>query len=114
VKGPARRHAAWAGRATSHADHIKEAAIKASTPTDTKYPGCAGTPALRQGDLAKMKRDHGLEYTAVADLVTSGGSRSSFNAMLATRRSTPRRGDHPALYWVSDPRDGAVRRRHAA
>ena len=43
-------------------DHIKEAAIAAIRNNETKDTAVAGTPALRQAIVAKMKRDHGLEY----------------------------------------------------
>src|SRR5476651_941953 len=54
-------------------DHIKEAAIAAIRNNDTKYTAVAGTPALRQAIVAKMKRDHGLEYKPSQTVVTSGG-----------------------------------------
>ena len=83
-------------------DHIKEAAIKAIRENDTKYTAVAGTPALRQAICAKMKRDHGLDYTPAQTVVTSGGKQIIFNAMLATLNA----GDEvivPAPYWVSYP-----------
>ena len=83
-------------------DHIKEAAIKAIHANDTKYTAVPGTPALRQAIVAKMKRDHGLDYKASQTVVTSGGKQIIFNAMLATLNP----GDEviiPAPYWVSYP-----------
>jgi aspartate aminotransferase len=83
-------------------DHIKEAAYKAIRENDTKYTAIAGTPALRQAICGKLKRDHGLEYTANQVVVSSGGKQVIFNAMLATLDA----GDEvvvPAPYWVSYP-----------
>ncbi len=83
-------------------DHIKEAAIQAIRNNDTKYTAVPGTPALRQAIVAKMKRDHGLEYKPSQTVVTSGGKQIIFNAMLATLNP----GDEvivPAPYWVSYP-----------
>ena len=83
-------------------DHIKEAAIKAIRDNDTKYTAVPGTPALRQAIVAKMKRDHGLDYKPSQTVVTSGGKQIIFNAMLATLNP----GDEviiPAPYWVSYP-----------
>src|SRR6185437_12780148 len=83
-------------------DHIKEAAIAAIRNNDTKYTAVAGTPALRQAIVAKMKRDHGLDYKPSQTVVTSGGKQIIFNAMLATLNP----GDEvivPAPYWVSYP-----------
>ncbi len=83
-------------------DHIKEAAIQAIRNNDTKYTAVPGTPALRQAIVAKMKRDHGLDYKPSQTVVTSGGKQIIFNAMLATLNP----GDEvivPAPYWVSYP-----------
>ena len=83
-------------------DHIKEAAIAAIRNNDTKYTAVPGTPALRQAIVAKMKRDHGLDYKPSQTVVTSGGKQIIFNAMLATLNP----GDEviiPAPYWVSYP-----------
>ena len=65
-------------------EHIKEAAYKAIRENDTKYTAVPGTPALREAIVAKMKRDHGLEYKPSQTVVTSGGKQIIFNAMLAT------------------------------
>ena len=83
-------------------DHIKEAAIAAIRNNETKYTAVAGTPALRQAIVAKMRRDHGLDYKPSQSVVTSGGKQIIFNAMLATLNP----GDEviiPAPYWVSYP-----------
>lgn len=83
-------------------DHIKEAAIQAIRNNDTKYTAVPGTPVLRQAIVAKMKRDHGLDYKPSQTVVTSGGKQIIFNAMLATLNP----GDEviiPAPYWVSYP-----------
>ena len=83
-------------------DHIKEAAIAAIRNNETKYTAVPGTPALRQAIVAKLKRDHGLEYKPSQTVVTSGGKQIIFNAMLATLNP----GDEviiPAPYWVSYP-----------
>ena len=81
-------------------DHIKEAGIAAIRNNDTRYTAVPGTPALRQAIVAKMKRDHGLDYKPSQTVVTSGGKQIIFNAMLATLNP----GDEviiPAPYWVS-------------
>src|SRR6201999_66477 len=83
-------------------DHIKEAAIAAIRNNETKYTAVPGTPVLRQAIVAKMKRDHGLDYKPSQTVVTSGGKQIIFNAMLATLNP----GDEviiPAPYWVSYP-----------
>jgi len=83
-------------------EHIKDAAIAAIRGNDTKYTAVPGTPALRQAIVAKMKRDHGLDYKPAQTVVTSGGKQIIFNAMLATLNA----GDEviiPAPYWVSYP-----------
>jgi aspartate aminotransferase len=83
-------------------DHIKEAAYKAIRENDTRYTAVAGTPVLRQAICAKLKRDHGLDYTPGQVVVSSGGKQVIFNAMLATLNP----GDEvivPAPYWVSYP-----------
>ena len=83
-------------------DHIKEAAIAAIRNNDTKYTAVPGTPALRQAIVAKMKRDHGLDYKPSQTVVTSGGKQIIFSAMLVTLNA----GDEviiPAPYWVSYP-----------
>src|ERR1700738_5374529 len=83
-------------------DHIKEAGIAAIRNNETKYTAVPGTPALRQAIVAKMKRDHGLDYKPSQTVVTSGGKQIIFNAMLATLNP----GDEviiPAPYWVSYP-----------
>jgi aspartate aminotransferase len=83
-------------------DHIKEAAYKAIRENDTRYTAVGGTPTLRQAICAKLKRDHGLDYTPGQVLVANGGKQVIFNAMLATLNP----GDEvivPAPYWVSYP-----------
>jgi aspartate aminotransferase len=83
-------------------EHIKDAAIAAIRKGDTKYTANAGTLPLRQAICAKMKRDHGLEYTPAQTIVSTGGKQIIYNAMMATLSP----GDEviiPAPYWVSYP-----------
>ncbi len=83
-------------------DHIKAAAKAAIDAGQTKYTDVAGTPALRQAIVDKLKRDNDLEYTVEQISVGCGGKQNIFNALLATLDA----GDEviiPAPYWVSYP-----------
>lgn len=82
--------------------NIKDAAKAAIDRGETKYPGTAGIPALRDAIAAKFKRENGLEYSAAQTIVGTGGKNVIFNAFLTTLNP----GDEvviPAPYWVSYP-----------
>ena len=83
-------------------EHIKDAARVAMAKGYTKYAPVAGIAALRQAVCAKMKRDHGLDYTPAQITVGCGGKQTIYNALMATLNP----GDEviiPAPYWVSYP-----------
>jgi aspartate aminotransferase len=82
--------------------NIKDAAVAAITAGKTKYTAPDGIPELKQAVCAKMKRDHGLEYTPAQVSVGTGGKQTLYNALMATLND----GDEaiiPAPYWVSYP-----------
>ncbi len=81
-------------------EHIKEAAIKALREGKTKYTHVDGIPELKAAIIAKMKRDHGLEYKPGQVSVGTGGKQVLFNALMATINP----GDEvviPTPCWVS-------------
>ena len=83
-------------------EHIKDAARVAMAKGYTKYAPVAGIAPLRQAVCAKMKRDHGLDYTPAQITVGCGGKQTIYNALMATLNP----GDEviiPAPYWVSYP-----------
>ncbi|MGH6946802.1 MAG: pyridoxal phosphate-dependent aminotransferase, partial [Kiloniellales bacterium] len=83
-------------------DNIKRAAIAAIERGDTKYTDVDGTPELKRAVVAKMKRDHGLDYWPEQITVGTGGKQVLYNALMATVNP----GDEvivPAPYWVSYP-----------
>ena len=83
-------------------DNIKQAAIAAIEAGKTKYTAPDGIPELKQAICAKMKRDHGLDYTPKQVSVGTGGKQTLYNALMATLNP----GDEviiPAPYWVSYP-----------
>ncbi|MGH6947181.1 MAG: aminotransferase class I/II-fold pyridoxal phosphate-dependent enzyme, partial [Kiloniellales bacterium] len=83
-------------------DNIKRAAIAAIERGDTKYTDVDGTPELKRAIVAKMKRDHGLDYKPEQITVGTGGKQVLYNALMATVNP----GDEvivPAPYWVSYP-----------
>ncbi|MCG6901040.1 MAG: pyridoxal phosphate-dependent aminotransferase [Rhodobacter sp.] len=82
--------------------HIKDAAVAAIAAGKTKYTAPDGIPELKQAVCAKMKRDHGLDYTPAQVSVGTGGKQILYNALMATMNP----GDEvviPAPYWVSYP-----------
>ncbi|MFC3615673.1 pyridoxal phosphate-dependent aminotransferase [Lutimaribacter marinistellae] len=82
--------------------NIKHAAIAAITAGHTRYTPVDGIPKLKEAVVAKMKRDHGLDYTTAQVSVGSGGKQTLYNALMATLNP----GDEviiPAPYWVSYP-----------
>ena len=83
-------------------DHIKAAAQKAIDNNYSKYSPVAGYPDLRKAIVAKLKNEHGLDYTAAAISVSNGAKQCVCNAVLALVDD----GDEviiPAPYWVSYP-----------
>jgi aspartate aminotransferase len=83
-------------------DHIKQAAIQAIADGKTKYPPIAGTPALKDAIVTKLRRDNALEFSPDQVIVSNGAKQSLFNLMLALLNE----GDEviiPAPYWVSYP-----------
>ena len=83
-------------------DHIKAAAQKAIDNNYSKYSPVAGYPDLRKAIVAKLKNEHGLDYTAAEISVSNGAKQCVCNAVLALVDD----GDEviiPAPYWVSYP-----------
>ncbi len=83
-------------------DNIKEAAIKAIRDGQTKYTNVDGIPELKQAICAKFQRENGLTYKPSQVIVSPGGKKVIFNAMMATINP----GDEvviPTPYWVSYP-----------
>ncbi|MEO3478570.1 pyridoxal phosphate-dependent aminotransferase [Phaeobacter sp. CAU 1743] len=82
--------------------NIKDSAVAAIAAGKTKYTAPDGIPELKQAICAKMKRDHGLDYTPKQVSVGTGGKQTLYNALMATLNP----GDEviiPAPYWVSYP-----------
>ncbi len=82
--------------------NIKDAAVAAIAAGKTKYTAPDGIPELKEAICAKMKRDHGLDYSAAQVSVGTGGKQTLYNAFMATLNE----GDEvviPAPYWVSYP-----------
>lgn len=83
-------------------ENIKKAAIAAIEKGHTKYTAVDGIPELKDAIIAKLKRDHGLEYSRSQIIVSVGGKQAFYN--LAQAFFDP--GDEvivPAPYWVSYP-----------
>jgi aspartate aminotransferase len=83
-------------------ENIKVAAKEAIDRGETKYPGVAGIPKLREAIAAKFKRENGIDYAPDQTIVGTGGKNIIFNALLATVNH----GDEvlfAAPYWVSYP-----------
>ncbi len=82
--------------------NIKEAAKKAIDSGFTKYTPVGGTDELKDAIIAKMKKDHGLEYAREEISVACGAKHSLYNISQALLEE----GDEviiPAPYWVSYP-----------
>src|SRR6266545_3243764 len=82
--------------------NIKEAGKKAIDAGFTKYTPVGGTDDLKDAIIAKMKRDHSLEYTRDEISVACGAKHSLYNISQALIQE----GDEviiPAPYWVSYP-----------
>ncbi len=82
--------------------NIKEAAKKAIDAGFTKYTPVGGTDELKDAIIAKLKRDHGLEYTRDEISAACGAKHTLYNISQAFIQE----GDEviiPAPYWVSYP-----------
>ena len=82
--------------------NVKDAAIAAIERGETKYTDVAGTPTLRKAVCARLKADHGLDFSPEEILVATGGKQVIFDALLATIGP----GDEaiiPSPCWVSYP-----------
>ena len=83
-------------------EHIRQAAHKAIDKGETRYTAVAGTLALRQAIVAKLKRENGLDYEPRDVIVTCGAKHALFNALSVTVEA----GHEvivPAPFWVSYP-----------
>ncbi|RKX32649.1 MAG: pyridoxal phosphate-dependent aminotransferase [Candidatus Zixiibacteriota bacterium] len=81
---------------------IKNAGKKAIDDNFTKYTANDGIPELKAAIRARMKEDHGLEYSNKEVIVSSGAKHSLYNLMVAILN----RDEEviiPAPYWVSYP-----------
>jgi aspartate aminotransferase len=82
--------------------NIKEAGKKAIDAGFTKYMPVGGADDLKDAIIAKMKKDHGLEYSRDEISVACGAKHSLYNISQALIQE----GDEviiPAPYWVSYP-----------
>ena len=82
--------------------HICEAAKKAIDSGYTKYMPVGGVSELKDAIIAKMKRDHGLDYSRDEISVSCGAKHTLYNVSQALIQD----GDEvliPAPYWVSYP-----------
>lgn len=83
-------------------EHIMQAAIEAMRKGDTHYTNAAGTVAVRQAIIEKLKRDNQLEYGINEIVCGSGGKPLIFHAFAATLDVQDEVIIH-APYWVSYP-----------
>lgn len=82
--------------------NICEAGIKAIGAGFTRYMPVGGADDLKDAIIAKMKRDHGLEYTRDEISVACGAKHTLYNISQALIQE----GDEviiPGPYWVSYP-----------
>ena len=83
-------------------EYIRDAAKCALDEGATKYTPVAGTLALREQIVEKLRRDNGLTYDVSEIIVSNGAKHSLFNALSAIVNP----GDEvliPAPCWVSYP-----------
>ncbi len=83
-------------------EYIVDAAKRALDEGMTKYTPVAGTIALREQIVKKLKEDNGLDYSLAEIVVSNGAKHSLFNALSAIVNP----GDEvliPAPCWVSYP-----------
>ena len=81
---------------------IRDAAKNAIDSGFTRYMAVGGAPDLKDAIIAKMKRDHGLNYSRDEICVSCGAKHSLYNISQAFIQE----GDEviiPAPYWVSYP-----------
>ena len=81
---------------------ICEAGRRAIDEGHTRYTANAGTPALREAIVRKLRDDNGLDYTPAEILCSNGAKQSVAQAIFVLCRP----GDEvviPAPYWVSYP-----------
>ena len=81
---------------------IKEAAKNAIDSGFTRYMPVGGSEDLKDAIIAKMKREHGMDYTRDEICVSCGAKHSLYNISQALIQE----GDEviiPAPYWVSYP-----------
>ena len=79
---------------------VLEAAKNAMDAGQTRYTAVDGTPEIKEAIIAKMKRDHDLDYRPSQVVVSSGGKNSLYNLVQVVIDT----GDEaivPAPYWVS-------------
>ena len=82
------------------AGFVIKAAKAAMDAGQTRYTAVDGTPEIKDAIIAKMKRDHDLDYGPSRIVVSSGGKNSLYNLV----QSVIDEGDEaivPAPYWVS-------------
>jgi len=82
--------------------NIREAGKKAVDAGFTRYMPVGGADDLKDAIIAKMKRDHGLEYTREEISVACGAKHTLYNISQALIQE----GDEviiPGPYWVSYP-----------
>jgi aspartate aminotransferase len=80
--------------------HVLEAAQRAMTAGETKYPITQGSVALRSAIRDKFDRDNSLSFDLNQIIVSTGAKQVLFNAFFATLNP----GDEviiPAPYWTS-------------
>jgi len=83
-------------------ENIKEAGKRAIDDGFTKYMPVGGADDLKDAIIAKMKKDHGIEYSRDEISVACGAKHSLYNISQALIQE----GDEviiPAPYWVSYP-----------
>jgi len=61
------------------AEFVVEAAKDAMDAGQTRYTAVDGTPEIKEAIIAKMKRDHDLDYRPSQVVVSSGGKKSPYN-----------------------------------
>ena len=82
------------------AGFVLQAAKDAMDAGRTRYTAVDGAPDVKEAIIAKMKRDHDLDYRPSQIVVSSGGKNSLYNLV----QSIVDAGDEavvPAPYWVS-------------
>lgn len=81
---------------------IQDAGISAIRDGKTTYTAASGIIELKQAVCAKLRQDHGLEYSPANIVISCGAKQSIYNALMALVNP----GDEviiPVPYWVSYP-----------